>query len=203
MPNHCPPLTHSLPSSARQARILKHKTNYYVCLKVTADSDEAEIKYNYLRLSRLVHPDKCSAEGAGEASAVLNQSKDTLMNPLKKTLYDAYLDDAAKGTEGEKTYAEWEASNAMRPVQIPAWLQKVLEIKVLGQVVALLLVIILIPLLLIAVVIAFVLWLVCLPINILLKCFCPDKWEKMKEQYEEDLKRAEQGEYQAPSQNNM
>ncbi len=40
---------------------------------VTCKSEESEIKYNYLRLSRLVHPDKCKAEGAGEASAILNQ----------------------------------------------------------------------------------------------------------------------------------
>ena len=158
-------------------RILDHKTNYYVVLKVTAKSEESEIKYNYLRLSRLVHPDKCKAEGAGEASAVLNQSKDTLMNPLKKTLYDAYLDDTAKGTgQDEKTYAEWEASNAMRPVQVPAWLQKVLEIKVVGQVVALLLIIILIPIMLIVVAIGFVMWLLCLPFNLLFRCCCPDRF---------------------------
>jgi hypothetical protein len=125
------------------------------------------------------------------------------MNPLKKTLYDAYIDDSAKGTEGEKTYAEWEASNAMRPVQIPAWLQKILEIKVLGQVIALLLVIVLIPLLLIVVVIAFVMWLLCLPVNLVFKCCCPDKWEKAKQQYEDDLKQAEEGGYQAPPSQNM
>jgi hypothetical protein len=162
-------------------RILNHKTNYYVVLKVTVQSDEADIKYNYLRLSRLVHPDKCSLEGAGEASAVLNQGKDTLMNPLKKRLYDAYLDDAAKGSgDGEKTYAEWEASNALRPVQIPAWLQKILEIKVVGQIVALLLVILLIPILLIVVVLGFVMWLLCIPFNIVFRCCCPDKWEEAR-----------------------
>ncbi len=40
---------------------------------VTSTAEESEIKYNYLRLSRIVHPDKCQAEGAGEASAILNQ----------------------------------------------------------------------------------------------------------------------------------
>merc|ERR1712216_811343 len=55
------------------ARILKHRTNYYLVLKVTSTTEESEIKYNYLRLSRIVHPDKCRAEGAGEASAILNQ----------------------------------------------------------------------------------------------------------------------------------
>lgn len=42
-------------------------------LAVTSTAEESEIKYNYLRLSRIVHPDKCRAEGAGEASAILNQ----------------------------------------------------------------------------------------------------------------------------------
>ena len=160
-------------------RILAHKTNYYVCLKVTVSSDESEIKYNYLRLSRMVHPDKCHNPGAGEASATLNQAKDTLMNPLKKRLYDAYIDDLAKGqgkNKDEMTYAEWEASNAARPVHIPAWLEKILGIKVVGQVVALILLIILIPLLLIALVIGLVLWLLCLPLNILVPKCCPEQY---------------------------
>lgn len=100
------------------------------------------------------------------------------------------------------SYAEWEASNAMRPVQIPAWLQKILEIKVLGQIVALLMVIILIPILLIAVVIGFVMWLLCLPIQAMVRCCCPDKWEEMKRQYEDDLARAAE-EGAAPDSQNM
>ena len=89
---------------------------------MTQDADESELKYNYLRLSRLVHPDKCSHPNAAEASAVLNQAKDTLTNPIKKRLYDAYLDDLAKGqgvNKDEMTYAEWEAKMAQMPVRLP------------------------------------------------------------------------------------
>jgi hypothetical protein len=185
-------------------RILAHKTNYYVCLKVTVSSDESEIKYNYLRLSRMVHPDKCHNPGAGEASATLNQAKDTLMNPLKKRLYDAYIDDLAKGqgkNKDEMTYAEWEASNAARPVHIPAWLEKILGIKVVGQVVALILLIILIPLLLIALVIGLVLWLLCLPLNILVPKCCPEQYEQAKREYEQAHGRDEErgeGSYEPP-----
>lgn len=34
---------------------------------------QAEVKANYYKLSRLVHPDKCSHPKAGDAAAVLNQ----------------------------------------------------------------------------------------------------------------------------------
>lgn len=185
-------------------RILSHKTNYYVCLKVTVSSNESEIKYNYLRLSRLVHPDKCQSPGAGEASATLNQAKDTLMNPLKKRLYDAYIDDIAKGqgkNKDEMTYAEWEASNAARPVHLPAWLERILRIKVVGQLVALILLILLIPLLLIFLVIGLVLWILCIPCNILVPKCCPDQWEQAKREYAEAQGRDEeqgQSSYEPP-----
>mmetsp|Transcript_7612 Transcript_7612/g.15262 ORF Transcript_7612/g.15262 Transcript_7612/m.15262 type:complete len:215 (-) Transcript_7612:62-706(-) len=169
-------------------RIVAHKTNYYICLKVTQDADESEIKHNYLRLSRLVHPDKCNHPDAGLASATLNQAKDTLTNPLKKRLYDAYIDDLAKGqgvdSEG-MTYAEWEAKMAAHPVRLPAWLEKILGIKVVGQIVAVILLLLMIPLLLIALVLGLVMWLICIPFNILFRCCCPDKWEEAKRQYEE------------------
>ena len=85
------------------------------------DAEQAEIRNNYLRLSRLVHPDKCKHPQAADASAVLNQAKETLSNPLKKKLYDAYVTDVNEGPPGaaEMSYAEWEAANAMNPVKVP------------------------------------------------------------------------------------
>lgn len=161
-------------------RILAHKTNYYIVLKVSHDAPESEMKFNYLRLSRLVHPDKCSLEGAAEASSTLNLAKDTLMNPLKKKLYDAYLDDIAKGkgaNKDEYTYAEWEAKMAQMPVQLPKWLMTLLSIPGVNLLVALLILCILLPLILVVFLLGFVMWLLCLPINILFKCCCPDRWE--------------------------
>ncbi|KAG7667043.1 hypothetical protein NADE_003165 [Nannochloris sp. 'desiccata'] len=158
------------------ARIIKNKQNYYICLKVLKDSDPADIRTNYLRLSRLVHPDKCpNNPNAANASAILNQANDTLTNPIKKRLYDAYVTDvtAAAGTNAsEMTYADWEAAQAAYPVQIPAWMDKVLRIPVLGQVIALIMLILLIPLLLVFLLLGVVLYCLCLPINILFRCCC-------------------------------
>jgi hypothetical protein len=178
-------------------------------LQVTANSDESEIKYNYLRLSRMVHPDKCSHPDAGLASATLNQAKDTLMNPLKKRLYDAYIDDLAKGhnadgNSNDMTYAEWEAKAAANPVRIPAWLEKLLRIKVVGQIVALILLILFIPLVILILLIGVVLWLICIPFNVLFRCCCPDKWEEAKRQFEEAQAAQQQGgAYEPPQSQNV
>ena len=95
-------------------------------MQVLKDSDASVVRINYLKLSRMVHPDKCSLPQAADASAVLNQAKDTLDNPLKKRLYDAYVSDVteaagAAGAAGapDMTYAEWEAAQATQQVKIP------------------------------------------------------------------------------------
>lgn len=157
------------------ARIISHKQNYYICLKVLKDTDPAEIRSNYLRLSRLVHPDKCpNNPDAPAASAVLNQAKDTLTNPLKKRLYDAYVTDvtAAGADASEMTYADWEAAQAQYPVKLPKWMDTLLRIPVLGQVIGLIFLIILIPLVLIVLLIGLVLYCLCLPVNICCRCLC-------------------------------
>lgn len=177
-----------------------------VLSQVTQDAEESEIKHNYLRLSRLVHPDKCSHPNAAEASSTLNQAKDTLMNPLKKRVYDAYLNDLAKGqgvNKEEMTYAEWEAKMAQMPVRLPGWLEKLLGIRVLGQIIALLMLLLLLPLVLIMIVLALVLWLVCLPFNVLARCCCPDKWEEARKQYEEQHGAAGGSEYTPPETQNV
>ena len=148
-------------------------------MQVLKDSDAADIRTNYLRLSRLVHPDKCpNNPSAADASAVLNQAKDTLTNPLKKPLYDAYVTDVTaavgEGVAEEMTYADWEAAQSAYPVRLPAWLAKILSIPVLGQIISLVLVILLIPLILIVLllglVLGLVLYILCLPIDILCRC---------------------------------
>ena len=50
-----------------------------------------DLKYLLIKfgcIDRLVHPDKCSHPQAKDASAVANQAYDTLLNSVKKTLYD-------------------------------------------------------------------------------------------------------------------
>lgn len=100
-----------------------------------------------------------------------------MTNPLKKRLYDAYVSDVAAGTAagagGEgMTYADWEAAQAQFPVKIPAWLETILRIPVVGQVFALILLVILLPLILVIVILILALMIVCLPVNIILRCLC-------------------------------
>ena len=102
-------------------------------------------------------------------------------------MYDAYVTDvtAAAGTDAsEMTYADWEAAQAAYPVQIPAWMDKLLRIPVLGQVIALIMLILLIPLLLIAVLLGLALYCLCLPFNILLRCCCGMTPEQMEAERE-------------------
>ena len=59
-------------------------------MQVKKDTPEKEIKVNFYKLSRLVHPDKCSHPRAGDAAAVVNQAYGTLTNGIKKRAYDLY-----------------------------------------------------------------------------------------------------------------
>ena len=156
-------------------RIIAYKQNYYIVLKVLKDTDQAEIRQNHKKLSLLCHPDKNpSNPNAPDASAILNQAKDTLTNPMKKQLYDIYVADVAAAGSGkdEMSYAEWEAAQAAYPVRLPAWVEKLLRMPVLGQIIALLMLILLIPLVLIAIALGIVLYIICLPINIIVRCCC-------------------------------
>jgi hypothetical protein len=152
------------------------KSNYYLVLKTTKDSDPAELKLNHRRLSLLCHPDKNPGNAAAsDASAAVNNAKDTLSNPLKKRLYDAYVTDvgaSGTGTEG-MSYPEWEAAAAAHPVKLPKWLEKALGVPVLGQVLGLLILLLIgLPLailalcvLLIVLVLMVVMEIVCCPIR--------------------------------------
>ena len=152
------------------------KSNYYLVLKTTKDSDPAELKLNHRRLSLLVHPDKNAGNAAAsDASAAVNNAKDTLSNPLKKRLYDAYVTDvgaSGTGTAG-MSYPEWEAAAAAHPVKLPKWLEKALNVPVLGQVLGLLILLLIgLPLailalcvLLIVLVLMVVMEIICCPIR--------------------------------------
>jgi len=173
---------------------------------VTQDAEESEMKFNYLRLSRMVHPDKCKHPDAAEASATLNQAKDTLMNPLKKRLYDAYLDDMAKGqgvNKEEYTYAEWEAKMSQMPVKLPGWLVKLLQIPGMAWIIMVLMLLLMIPLFLLLVLLVFVLWLLLLPINILFRCCCPDRLEEARKKMENEMEQEEGDAYVPPETQNV
>eukprot|EP00887_Chlorella_sp_A99_P003860 scaffold11.g3860.t1 len=80
--------------------------------------------------------------------------------------YDAYATDVDIDAPEGVSYAEWEAQQHMRPVKLPAWLERFLRLPGAGILVLL----ILFPLTLVLIVLLFALWLICLPFNILLSC---------------------------------
>ena len=174
-------------------RIIKHKMNYYIVLKVLKDSDPSEIKLNHRRLSLLVHPDKTSDPRASEASAVLNMAKATLSDPLKKRLYDAYVEDvnlsSATSAEEPMTYAQWEASQAQ--VKIPAWLEKLLRIPLFGPFLALIFLLLvlvvlaaLIPISIAIVMIIIIFFIIMIPVNALIRCMCgPQEFDESDDQF--------------------
>lgn len=136
------------------------------------DTDPTEIRGNHLRLSRIIHPDKCSHPKAAEASAIVNQAADTLRNPLKKKLYDNYVSDVNVDASEGQSYAEWEAKQV--PVEIPKWVESLLKIPggkfILFIILILFLLVVFLPLVILLAVIGLVLWILCLPFNILIRC---------------------------------
>ncbi|EFN60178.1 hypothetical protein CHLNCDRAFT_56629 [Chlorella variabilis] len=153
-------------ADAEVERILKYEKNFYYVLKVRKDTPMGEIKANYYKLSRLVHPDKCKHARAADASAVLNQAWGTLNNAIKKRAYDAYVDDINVDAPEGMSYAEWEASNAMQQVKLPKWLEAFLRIPGAGIIMLL----ILFPLTLILLALLLALFIICIPINIIARC---------------------------------
>ncbi|CAL5228025.1 g11088 [Coccomyxa viridis] len=151
-------------------RVLAIQKNYYAVLKVKKDTPSPEVRQNYFKLSRLVHPDKCSHAQAKDASAAVNQAYDTLSSTVKKTLYDQYVDDAGDlDAPAGMSYAEWESQRG--EVQIPKWMEKILRIP--GGGICLLL--ILLPLTLLLLLVFFVAFLLCLPVRLALQLCCGAK----------------------------
>lgn len=140
-------------------------------LQVRKDTEQGDIRRNYLKLQALLHPDKCKNSRAPDASAVVNQAYDTLTTLVKKTLYDAYVRDVDTDAPEGMNYADWEASMA-QPVEIPKWVMKLLSIPGGRFIFLLIVLLVFLPLTLILILLLFVLWLVCLPFNCLARICC-------------------------------
>lgn len=133
-----------------------------------------DIKKAHRALSRLVHPDKNPGNPrAADASAALNSAVDVLSDPVKRKIFDLYVqdteaqsgDDSGEGGAGTgKSFADWEAET-MRP---PRWLLRVLGCPGGGVLVVVLAVLLLIPALVLLLVVA----LLCLPLRLALWHCC-------------------------------
>ncbi|KAL4437427.1 hypothetical protein ABPG75_004566 [Micractinium tetrahymenae] len=154
-------------ANAEVERIIKFQRNYYYVLKVKKDTPSGEIKANYYKVARLIHPDKCSHPKAKEAAQVLNQAYDTLSNAIKKRAYDAYVDDVQVDAPEGMSYSEWEASNMAAQVKVPKWLETLLRIPGVGIIIALILLPLTLALALVVLVVALVLSILCIPVRCL------------------------------------
>lgn len=162
----------------------------YVVLHVTPNSSEAEMKKNYYKLARILHPDKCKEPGAEDAMKTVALAYDTLTSPIKKRLYDAYMTDTNnQNGENVESYAEWEARQGQ--VQLPAWLDRLLRIRGVSWIVLVALLIILIPVLIIVFVLSIIAWILCMPVNFFIRIFFPEKYRRMQEEAREQEEQLE------------
>lgn len=70
------------------ARVLQAASHYEI-LGVDAKASAKDIKVAYRDLACLVHPDKCSEEGAAEAFKKVNEAHETLSDDARRAVYDA------------------------------------------------------------------------------------------------------------------
>ena len=156
-------------------RILLNPHNGYAVLGVPRDADAAAVKAAYRRLSLLVHPDRCAHPRATDAAAAVNRAADALSETgWKRRMYDAFVDDVERGgggTTAAASFEEWQAA----AIRLPRWAARVLAcpggpcLLCVGAVISL-------PLLLVA---AFLLFVVCFPIQTLLSLcgVVPPPWK--------------------------
>lgn len=149
-------------------RILRFQKNYYYVLKAKKDTPSSDIKANYYKLCRLIHPDKCQHAQAKDATAAVNQAYDTLTSAVKKTAYDMYVDDINVDAPEGMSYAEWEASNMAAQVKVPKWMETVLRIPGAGFILALILLPLTLVVVLVVLVLVLALQIICCPV----RCLC-------------------------------
>lgn len=74
--------------------ILDHPKDLYGVLQVSKDADSAALRRSYYKLTLRLHPDKNPGdEKAAEACRIVIAAYNTLSNPQKRQVYDAYGDE--------------------------------------------------------------------------------------------------------------
>lgn len=170
---------------------IKKAPNHYAVLHISTDASSPQMKKNYYALARMLHPDRCQLEGAGDAMTSVSQAYDTLSNVLKKTLYDQFLSQTG-GDEDHpnQTYQEWESRQ--QPVEIPKWLRFLLDIKGCGYILVMLLLVIFLPLFIIIVILYIIIAILTLPVSLIIRIFFPEKYARMKERQEKEIAKMEE-----------
>ncbi len=78
-------------------------TDYYKLLEVATSATSAEIKAAYRRLAKIYHPDKNTGYLAEEKFKQIKEAYETLINPLRRSKYDAKINRAATFTASSTT----------------------------------------------------------------------------------------------------
>lgn len=171
---------------------IKRAPNHYAVLHVSMDASTAQMKKNYYLLARMLHPDRCQLDGASDAMTSVSQAYDTLSNLLKKTLYDQFLSQTGgDADQPNQTYQEWESRQ--QPTPLPKWLNFLLGIKGCGYVLVSIMAILVIPIILIFILL-YLLYLVLwkLPYILVLLCFFPEKYARMRERERREIAKMEE-----------
>lgn len=66
--------------------------DYYSILKIPRDATPEEIKQQYRKLAKKLHPDKTSNKDAKDIMAEINKAYEILSDSELRSRYDKYLD---------------------------------------------------------------------------------------------------------------
>lgn len=170
---------------------IKKAPNHYAVLHVSTDVSNTQMKKNYYTLARILHPDRCQLEGAGDAMTCVSQAYDTLSNVLKKTLYDQFLSQTGgEADHPNQTYQEWESRQ--QPVELPKWLSFLLGIRGCGYVLVIIMILIMLPVVVLMIVVYIVFALLWVPFSIIMRIFFPENFARMKEREERQQAKLEE-----------
>lgn len=170
---------------------IKTAPNHYAVLHVSTEASSAQMKKNYHTLARMLHPDKCRLPGAEDAMTSVSQAYDTLTNVVKRTLYDQFLSQTGDDSEHpNQTYQEWESRQ--QPVELPKWLNFLLNIKGCALILPLIVFLALLPLIILLLVLFLLMQLIMLPVRVVMQIFFPEKYAQMKEEQEKELAKMEE-----------
>lgn len=157
-------------ADAEIERVLKEQKNYYKVLRCARTASTGTIKKQYLKLARLIHPDKCRHPKAGEAMAIVTSAHGTLSNSVTRSAYNMYADSVDTSAEGSDNFDSWSSGGggAGYTPHVPEWLANALSNPVGGPILAVLIAFVLIILLiivgiivLIGLAIYMVFWVIC------------------------------------------
>lgn len=94
-------------------------TDAYAVLGVPASATPVEVKKRYMRLSLLIHPDKCGHRDAHEAFQAVSKAAKTLQDGGLRQALDAQLEDAelrrmaAKEAEKQERERQWRVAKGL------------------------------------------------------------------------------------------